>query len=43
MRQRCLLSQFLFILVIDWVMKTATKKKRNGIQWKMLTQLDDLI
>ena len=42
MRQRCLQSPFLFILVIDWVMKTATKEKRNGIQWTMLTQLDDL-
>ena len=42
MRQGCLLSPFLFILVIDWVMKTATKEKRNGIQWTMLTQLDDL-
>ena len=41
-RQGCLLSPFLFILVIDWVMKTATKEKRNGIQWTMLTQLDDL-
>ena len=39
-RQGCLLSPFLFILVIDWVMKTATKEKRNGIQWTMLTQLD---
>ena len=41
-RQGCLLSPFLFILVIDWVRKTATKEKRNGIQWTMLTQLDDL-
>ncbi len=23
-------------------MKTETKGKRNGIQWKILTQLDDL-
>ena len=41
-RQGCLLSPFHFILVKDWVMKTATKEKRNGIQWTMLTQLDDL-
>ena len=41
-RQGCLLSAFLFILGIDWTMKTETKGKRNGIEWNMLTQLDDL-
>ena len=41
-RQGCLLTPFLFILAIDWIMETETKGKRNGIQWKMLTQLDDL-
>ena len=41
-RQGCLLSPFLSILAIDWIMKTETKGKRNGIQWKILTQLDDL-
>ena len=40
--QGCLLSPFLLILAIDWIMKSETKEKRNGIQWKILTQLDDL-
>ena len=37
-----MLSPFLFILAIDWIMKTETKGKRNGIQLKILTQFDDL-
>ncbi|KAK7107318.1 hypothetical protein V1264_015265 [Littorina saxatilis] len=41
-RQGCLLSPFLFLLAIDWVMKTSTDQKRNGIQWTLWTQLDDL-
>ena len=41
-RQGCLLSPFLFLLGIDWIMKTVTEGKRNGIQWTMRTQLDDL-
>jgi len=41
-RQRCLLSPFLFILVIDLIMKTCTKQKRNGIRWALKTQLEDL-
>ena len=41
-RQGCLLSPFLFLLAIDWVMKTSTSQKRNGIQWTVWTQLDDL-
>lgn len=41
-RQGCLLSPFLFLLAIDWVMKTSTQQRRNGIQWTLWNQLDDL-
>ena len=42
MRQGCLLKPFLSLLVIDWVLKTSTAQRRNGIQWTHWTQLDDL-
>ena len=41
-RQGCLLSPFLFLLAIYWTMKTSTAGKRNGIQWTLWTQLEDL-
>ena len=41
-RQGCLLSPFLFLLAIDWIMKTTTEGRRNGIQWTLWKQLDDL-
>ena len=41
-RQGCLLSPFLFLMAIDWVMKVSTRNTRNGIQWTPFTQLDDL-
>ena len=41
-RQGCLLSPFLFLIAIDWIMTQTTKNERNGIQWTPFTQLDDL-
>ena len=40
--QGCLLSPFLFLLAIDWIMKTTTEETRNGIQWTLWDQLEDL-
>ncbi|VDO72770.1 unnamed protein product [Schistosoma margrebowiei] len=41
-RQGCLLSPFLFLLVIDWIMKTSTSEEKHGIQWTSRMQLGDL-
>jgi hypothetical protein len=41
-RQGCLLSPFIFLLVIDWIMMTVTTGMSNDIQQTLLTQLDDL-
>ena len=41
-RQGCLLSPFVFLLAIDWVMRETTEEERNGIQWTLFDHLDDL-
>ncbi|VDO78084.1 unnamed protein product [Schistosoma margrebowiei] len=41
-RQGCLLSPFLFLLVVDWIIKTSTSEGKHGIQWTARNQLDDL-
>ncbi|RTG88635.1 uncharacterized protein DC041_0001072 [Schistosoma bovis] len=41
-RQGCLLSPFLFLLVVNWIMKTSTSEGEHGIQWTAQNQLDDL-
>ena len=41
-RQGCFLSPFLFLLAIDWIMKSVTDTGNNGIQWTPWEELDDL-
>ena len=37
-RQGCLFSPFLFLLVVDWIMKQTTSGQRGGIQWTLFSQ-----
>ena len=41
-RQGCLLSPFLFLLAVDYIMKRSTEGRNNGIQWTLVSQLNDL-
>ena len=41
-RQGCVMSSFLFIPIIDWIMKNGTEQERTGIRWTLLTKLEDL-
>ena len=41
-RQGCVMSGFLFIVAIDWIMRSATDGQRSGIRWKFTSTLDDL-
>jgi hypothetical protein len=35
-------SPFLFLLAVDWIMRTTTEGGRNGAQWSLTIQLEDL-
>ena len=41
-RPGCLLSPFLFLLCIDWVIKETTNNRQTGIQRSLTEQLEDL-
>jgi hypothetical protein len=41
-RQRCILSPTLFLLILDRVMKRVKGLRRRGIQWSMKERLEDL-
>ena len=41
-KQGCMISGFLLLLCLDWVMRKATADKRRGIMWNFSTVLEDL-
>ena len=41
-RQGCLLSPFLILLAVNWVMKSTTETHQRGIQWTFQKHLEDL-
>ena len=41
-KQGCCMSGFLFLLVVDWVMRNTTKHGNTGIRWKFNNFLEDL-
>ena len=41
-KQGCVMSGFLFILVIDWIMRKTVTRNDTGIQWSLTKKLEDL-
>ena len=41
-KQGCVMSGFLFLLALDWIMKRTTADKRREIRWNFTTVLEDL-
>ena len=41
-KQGCVMSGFLFLLAVDWIMCETTKQANTGIRWRFMDQLEDL-
>ena len=41
-KQRCVMSGFLFLLTVNWVMQRTTERHRNGIRWNFTCFVEDL-
>ena len=41
-KQGWVMSGFLFLLVIDWIMRRTTEKGDPGIRWRIMRQLEDV-
>ena len=41
-KQGCNMSGFLFLIVMDYIMRRTVGKGENGIRWNFMSKLDDL-
>ena len=41
-KQGCTISGFLFLLIIDWIMRHTMKDEGTGLRWKFKSKLEDL-
>lgn len=41
-KQRDVMSGFVFLLVVNWVMKKTTDENNTGIRWRFTSKLGDL-
>ena len=41
-KQGCVISGFLLLLAMNWIMRKTTADKRRGIQWNLTTVFEDL-
>ena len=41
-KQGDVMSGFIFLIVVDWIMRHATDGNNTGIRWKFMTKLEDL-
>ena len=42
-KQGCNMSEFLFLLVIDWIMRKKLEGHNTGIRWNLWSKLNDLV
>ena len=41
-KQGCVMSGFLFLVAMDWVMRRSIEGHNNGIRWKFTSTLEDI-